>query len=971
MGVLQVLLSLPGFTRAAAGGDAAVLSLVPPAEEDWAASWRETDSLLTFTARRHIGCDSGSGISCVGGTTVDIAVDLQAGLQLPDAGLSANSLVLQLAAEAQAGAVLPAPIEQSPAVGAANVPRVAFTPRVAGGQARAALVMRAPVELGRGDAAYVLFDGFRLEQSAPTMPLILHDQRNMQWKATARLAAGDAGVNVTLELQGSGVEEGWEIAVTLPATLGLILPTSGVGSGRTASVALAFAAAVADGGAVPLATFRQIDPVGYFGPATALAFTGPGGGRPAAGAPATVAFTFLPAAGIAAGEWVRLHLPGFSGTSISSATATSEPVGYIAECDWDPVAGNLTFRVAADIPGGMELTAIAPEMVGVVLPLGGVDGHTSGTSGIGRPEFDTAALAGPVDATPVTRVQGVGALLRAEVSLPCAAAGSRACAGNTTATLSFAARNQLSAGDLVILFARDLLSPATAGPLSVVSTPRGVLATASWRRAVTSTAAACGWELVLVVASGAAGGTIVTATIGPLLLPLAGVPAGASLGVRVDSPLSPVAEFPVSVLTPLPPAVINATLRLRPAGAAIGSGNVPLSGGGRVALEVDFIAGSELLPALTPAVVLNLPGFGPHTAFTVYPSPRGCPADNPHRGCSWVAVGSTTAVAAATAAKHTGEQPVESASGFESATWDPAAQRLTLLASGARTVAAGMHVIIVISAELGLTLPQDGLPAEAVSACAPTIALFASGREDFPRAFSYVDYATISSGGGGRGSGAIPSAVAGAVVEYEPLRAGAPAVSLRVVLTPAAGLPAGGALRLYLFGLTLPPSRVRTAGVRVEPAADVIWDPLVSTLTATLASDLPAGTALQVTLPATLGIGLPAVGVAGDGDGPMYELLTSSADANGGEQEEVTSAGTRRELLPAVATGVFVLLSAEYQPRVPGKVVKVEVEYALSAPLAKGDAVAVQLEGFWLAAAGPVNLTALVEVCILFFLAHV
>jgi hypothetical protein len=165
---------------------------------------------------------------------------------------------------------------------------------------------------------------------------------------------------------------------------------------------------------------------------------------------------------------------------------------------------------------------------------------------------------------------------------------------------------------------------------------------------------------------------------------------------------------------------------------------------------------------------------------------------------------------------------------------------------------------------------------------------------------------------------------------------------------------------------------VRATGVRVAPAADIVWDPRVSALTATFTLDLPPGAALQVTIPSTMGIGLPAAGIAGDGDGPMYELLSVGSDSDGGDLQEEMGSGPRRELPPAVATGVFVTLAAEYQPRVPGKVSKVAVEYALSAPLAVGDAVAVRLQGFWLAAAGPVNLTALVEVRFLTsILAHI
>jgi hypothetical protein len=950
VGGLQVLLSLPGFTRAAAGGDSDDLPLEPPTNNDWVASWRETDAILTLTALRHIGCDPDGGGGCAGGTTVDVAVNVQAEVRLPESGLLANSPVLQLALEAFAGAVLPVPIERSPAVGAANVPRVSFAPHVAGGPARAALVLRAPVAMRRGDAAYILFDGFRLAPTAPTLPTILRDQRNVQWIATLRPAVGGAGVNATLELQGSSVEEGREIALALPAALGMLLPASGVGVGRTASVAVAFAAAAADGGVVPLAAFRQIDPVGYFGPATALAFTGPGGGRPAAGGPVTIAFTFAPAAGIVAGEWVRVRLPGFGGTATTASPATSEPAGYITECDWDPATGNLTFRATADIPGDLELTAIAPEEVGVELPPGGVDGRTSGTSGEGGPEFETAALSGPIDATPVARVQGVGALLRAELSFPCTAVSTmRACAGNTNATLSFAVRNQLRNGDRVVLFASELLSPASAGPPSVVSIPQRVFASAAWRRAAASDPAACGWELELVVATGAAGGVPVTATIGPLLLPLAGVPASASLGVRVDSLLSPVAEIPASVLTPIPPAVINATLRLR----AKGAGTL-LRGGDPVELEVEFVAGSALPPVLAPTVVLCLPGFGPHTAFTVAPFPSGCPADTPHRGCRWDAIG------AAAAAMDGNEPPVASANGFDRVAWDPTAQRLTLFASVADAIASSTRVRIVISAALGLTLPQEGLPAATTAAAAPTIALFAGGREDLPRAFSYVDYATAASGGGEESGGMVPPAVSGAVVEYEPARAGAPAVSIRVALTPTAGLLADGALRLYLLGLNLPPAGVRAAGVQVSPAAAVVWDPLVSTLTVSFAADLPAGTDLEVKLPAALGIGLPATGIAGDGDSLMYELV--GADADGGDVEEATAAGPRRELPLAIASGVFVRLAAEYRPRVPGQVAEVAVEFALSAPLAAGDTVAVRLEGFWRAAAGPINLTTVVEV---------
>ena len=265
-------LTLPGFSRAIAGGDADGLPIIPiTAAVFWDVAWREGPSTLILAARGQVNGSAEAcrltaavGGSCGAWTGIDVTLPATVGLRLPAGGLSANSDLLLIATDAQAGAVLPSPIMVSSAISAANVPRASFTPHIAGAVVAATLALNSPVLLLPGDSAIIQFPGFGL--SFPTFQISLPASRTdskAAWNVTARLlqppAMKIAGVELTVVNLGK-VLEGTVCELTVPSTIGMTLPLSGVsGSGQAAQVlTVSYLAALAAGGVVAPIVFSQV-----------------------------------------------------------------------------------------------------------------------------------------------------------------------------------------------------------------------------------------------------------------------------------------------------------------------------------------------------------------------------------------------------------------------------------------------------------------------------------------------------------------------------------------------------------------------------------------------------------------------------------------------------------------------------------------------------------------------------------------
>ena len=711
-------------------------------------------------------------------------------------------------------------------------------------------------------------------------------------------------------------------------------------------------------------SFRlQVDPVGSFGSSTSLRFSGVASARVAAKGLTDIAFTFNPITGMAAGEEIYLYLPGFGGKA-KAGKATSQPPGYFSECIWNDTTSVLAFRAAIDISAGTNnlvgsVTVLArAETIGITLPANGVNARAAGDPLIGdesTPTYSTDAIEGPIDPTPVASVQGVGALEAAALKLSCAPFG---CAGNTNVTITIASSSRLHPGDLVVLGSDSVLVPSSAGSIvpPVVSTsPNGVfLPAAAWRRAPLGE---CGWELVLTVAgSSLAGGVQVNSTIYPVRVPLGGVSSSVSkdlIFIRVESLFSPAAAVPVSILTPVPPVIENAVLYVSSEPEA------SWFGGSAVTLIVEVTANASLPVTLNPALVINLPGFGPNISFHTFSEPYGCSADKPTRGCKFSSVGCELPT------DETESEVINDLGGFASVEWDSALQRLTL----SRAVAdlpAGKPFRAKLVAEFGLSLSLDGLNPVAGQGRVPLFAIVAGEREDNPRQFSEILIQSDPSMSTSSDIGEIPPLVTDAKISFKRQSTTALFMNIYITLKVSSKVPPASKLRFYLSGLKIPSQGLNLAAVQALPAAAapaIQWDSALSSviveLTASGKGLLPSE-ALLILIPAKLGISLPAYGLAGDGDQPSYEVMWASEPKFTNNFTMKTL--SRRSLELVTSFGVFIELSATYEPRIPTLSTNLSFSLALSAPLAVGDTVMLQMQNFWLADANQSDLTEFIQV---------
>jgi hypothetical protein len=997
--LLQVTLTLPTFART--NGDDDRLPILPAAAAAlWKVSWREKQSALVLTA---LGPVMGSaeaciltaslpGISgdCTLWTGVDVTVPAEAGLKLPTDGLQSNSEMLLLGTNARAGIVLPSPVLKSPAISAAKVPRASFRPRIAGSVVNTTLVLNTPVILLPGDSLIVRFPGFKLATS--TIQIIVPaDTDRTVWNVTAHLVQPNSTVAVILTL--IQFSERNEFSLTIPATFGLTLPIGGISESSGLSISYA-AAAVSDSTAevafsqvcaclflsivlnflclseflcshliyfnlllshslsLPSTMILQVDLVGSFGTYTSLQFFGVGGSQAVAGQLADIAFEFNPTLGIGAGDGVQIYLPGFGGRAVSGAKVMSQPAEYFSVCDWSPETNTLTFYAATDIPGGSPISVVAPaQTAGIVLPADGVESRAAGESPANYeagPTFSTKTDQGPIDPTPVAIVQGVGALGSVTLALACAPSD---CAGNENVTISFSSSNSLYPGDHVVIGGDAILLPSAAGPYDhphVMTVPAGkFLEAAEWRE---SAEGGCGWELVLTVASNPVsagpqpGRTSVT--IYPIRVPLAGISGSAALYFRLDSLYAPAAAVPVHILTNVPPVLTGRILHV--------SSQTSLVGGSAVNLVVEASTTATLDLSLNPSIVLGLPGFGPDSAFSIRSQPDGCGADRPTRGCKFHFSGAIVSDAS---------EYIPALGGFTAAAWDPESQRLTL--SGAVSpFHTGTRIFINVSSDVGLTLPYDGLPDEGGS---PSVALVVEGREDDLREFDEIFVYSEAGVDPNSNNGLIPPLVTEARVLFDPAIPGESAVSMYITLATIVSLPPGTEIRFYLLGLAVPPGGVNVRSVQITPVASgakAIWDYSGGLLVVTLSKSgrgLRPNEKLSVILPSTIGIGLPVDGLVGDVDGPSYEI-TFASDSGGTARNSTMKSWPRNPLEVVTAMGVFLELSADYEPRIPTLPAAISITIAVSVPLSIGDDLIVRLQDFWRIGGNQSNLTALIQV---------
>ena len=706
-----------------------------------------------------------------------------------------------------------------------------------------------------------------------------------------------------------------------------------------------------------------MDPVGYFGPNTRLSFVGISDSLAVPGSTVDVSFEFSPAAGMAAGERLSLYLPGFGGTT-KAGVAVSRPAGYFTFCNWNLTDSVLSFYAATGIPPASsngvsagEITVVAPaSAIGIVLPAIGVHGRNTSDSAAGDdpPYFSTNAEVGPIDWTAVAMVEGVGAVTAAQLEFKCAPS---ACIGDINLTLSFVALSGLQSGDMLIISGGLFIFPAAAGPFrssTVEALPTGTFASvATWKRAP---AGECGWQLSLTVGKGAATGVLITAALGPLRVPLSGLSSSSELSLSVDSLYAPVAAIPVLILTPVPPAISNLTLQIIPKEEML-----QVVGGSEAIYKIEFDVNTILSLSAEPAILLYLPGFGPDVSWSIMPSPDGCGADHPSRGCRWVGKGAWTVGAVESL------EAFDEMKSFAAVSWDPVAQVLSLSAFSA-AIPSGIRYQIIFPANFGLLLPIGGVSTNPSGFGAPSIVLAADGREDevyfskifvgsnLPSANSAIIKTSTSQ--------IVPPILSVALISFDPPAAGAKTVSAVITIGASENLPSGSTISIYLSSLALPSVGINAAAIHILPkasAATASWISSQGALVVTLGESgtgLEASALLTLTLPASLGIGLPILGIAGDGE-PSLDLEFSSIDDSG--NTTITTI-PRSPFNLALYPGVFLELTGDYNPRIPSRPTEVSVTVSFSTILAHGDKIVVHLQGFWLAGAASANLTAVAQV---------
>jgi hypothetical protein len=392
-------------------------------------------------------------------------------LAVPMAGLRANGAGVLMSTNAFSGPVPPTPFQISPAVGSfLSSPSLTFTQARASEPCDMRLSFTPQMALASGEHVILGLTSF----TGPNATFNIVDVQSSDPSAGAVISMASWSDGVLVLVVNSTIQENTTVALTIPASSGILLPVLGIAA-NTADITISTNAVA--GPVLPVA-LSSTQAVGSFNESTRITFS------PAkAGEVTEVTVAFTPMMNVKQSEVFEIKLPGFSLLSSNGSlmSAMQSPVrvswvngseARVANIDLQATYndGNLTLRFTFSV-ALLRLQSYSirvPRPFGIKIPDVGVVSNDASYT------IETLAVAGPVLPTRIARTQAIGSFVTQSLYFtPLVRSGTA-----TDVKLSWMARMAVAAGETVSVYLPGFVAsvPITDFPLAGTSN----FSAASW-----------------------------------------------------------------------------------------------------------------------------------------------------------------------------------------------------------------------------------------------------------------------------------------------------------------------------------------------------------------------------------------------------------------------------------------------------------------------------------------------------------
>ena len=549
------------------------------------ASWRS--GVLTIEAMWAVNAS----------TPIRLAIDSSSGISLPSEGIAENSSTILVSSNAAAGPVLPTRVFSTQSVGSFNrSTSLSFTPAKAGNVAALGIDFTLMMAVQPSEPIIFRFPDFLLGSGTSALSSAVI---NWQKDNNSSLPMNEINAVVNTSLDGNfslilslsspeTLLPYQEYVVTVPSSIGIILPRNGVKTDEPRITVETNARS----GPVLASSVAHTQSVGSFLSTPALSFSPNARAETAT----DVRLTFAAQMVIDIGEAVSVKLPGFTSPSIDLFQLSAS--SNFSSASWAPSASILSFTAARILEAGSFQSVSLPESAGLKVAADGVRRLSTVY------KIQTNAVAGPVAETTIDSLQPVGDFVPStSVSFSTRIGVDK----ETTVTLSFAPRMKVSVGELI-----EITLPGFTGNTSVFDV--------FWTPSLTTASKTGSWNSTtskLTINS--------SLDISPLERVSASIPSTAGIripssGVRTNQASITVGTNAIEGPIPATPADL-----VQAVGSFGGSPRIVygVEGGGlgRASDPVSMLVSFTALMRLSPGdkVILVLPGFQGPSASSVIP----------------------------------------------------------------------------------------------------------------------------------------------------------------------------------------------------------------------------------------------------------------------------------------------------------------------------------------------------------------
>lgn len=429
-------LVLPNFQQDGPSSFDVVVFVQLSEEEAWTKMMTVRSKGAWLVEDQHLAIIFGEAIAAK--TVFKLVIDPSAGIRLPN-GIIKNSPTLQVMLNSANGFILPGPIAVSMAIGAFSSTNLSFPPGARAGESAAVIInlrMTMQLQLGEGIEIYLPeFVANNITGPEFSVHIALDDVVVSSWSAQWFQS------NFTISIHaGQITNTGEQITITMPKSLGFIIPFKGVvdevqqylNASENVRTRADGKISLKAGNILFFTFFRRINPIGSFWPQSTEVMSMPGNalGRPSISflpavaptsrnpAPSLLKILFQPQMPIEVGEEIEFTCLNFQGESqiFISLAGQSE---YFVSASWhysgsgEDVQQHLLLghnvadrtRLSTNTVGVLRLVASAflPAQTSIVLQIPASAGIKLPHEGVPRDTVwvQTRARGGPVVATPM------------------------------------------------------------------------------------------------------------------------------------------------------------------------------------------------------------------------------------------------------------------------------------------------------------------------------------------------------------------------------------------------------------------------------------------------------------------------------------------------------------------------------------------------------------------------------------------